>query len=137
DAQVKFLSRGTGYTVFLTPTKAVFSLRRQEDDSLRREAAGTRRAADVLQMALVGANPASKVAGLDQLPGKNNYFIGNDPKKWQVNVPTYARVHYPDIYKGVDLVYYGNQRQLENDFVVAPGTDPGMINLAFGGAKNI
>src|SRR5207247_5582235 len=72
-----------------------------------------------------------------ELPGKANYFIGNDPKKWRTNVPTYAKVQYRDLYHGIDLIYYGNQRQLEYDFVVSPGADPNLIKLAFEGAKEI
>jgi len=82
-------------------------------------------------MKLVGANPASQIAGLEELPGRSNYFIGNDPKKWRTNVPNYAKVRYKGIYPGVDLVYYGNQRHLEYDFVVAPGADPKAIRLGF------
>ena len=78
----------------------------------------------VLRMKLVGANPQAKVAGTEELPGKSNYFIGNDPKKWRTNVPNYAKVKYASVYPGVDLVYYGNQGQLEYDFVVSPGADP-------------
>jgi hypothetical protein len=83
-------------------------------------------------MKLVGANPRAKVTGLDQLPGKSNYFIGNDPKKWRTNVPNYAKVRYANVYPGVDLVYYGNQGQLEYDFVVQPGSDPRQIALDVG-----
>jgi hypothetical protein len=80
---------------------------------------------------LVGANSSAAITGTEQLRGKANYFIGNDPKKWRTNVPTYARVKYQGIYPGVDLVYYGNQAgQLEYDFVVAPGADPGAISLS-------
>ena len=83
------------------------------------------------------ANPNAPVRGLDQLPGKSNYFIGSDPNKWRIDVPTYAKVKYDNVYPGVDLVYYGNQRQLEYDFVVAPGVDPGVIvlELASGESK--
>jgi hypothetical protein len=81
-------------------------------------------------MKLVGANPQAKVTGLEELPGKSNYFIGNDPKKWRTNVPNYAKVKYADVYPGVDLVYYPNRRQLEYDFVVQPGADPRSIQLA-------
>jgi hypothetical protein len=84
----------------------------------------------VLTMRLVGANPKAPVSGTDELPGKSNYFIGSDPKKWRTNVPTYAKVKSEDVYPGVDLVYYGNQGQLEYDFVVAPGADPRAIRLA-------
>ena len=88
----------------------------------------------VLRMKLVGANSAAKVEGIEELPGKSNYFIGNDPKKWCTNVPTYRKVTYKGVYPRVDLVYYGNQRQVEYDFVVAPGADPNQIRMALAGA---
>jgi photosystem II stability/assembly factor-like uncharacterized protein len=90
-----------------------------------------------LRMKLVGADPAAKVIGLDQLPGKSNYFIGNDPKKWRVNVPNYARVKYEHVYRGIDLVYYGDNRQLEYDFIVAPGADPNRICFAVAGVDKL
>jgi hypothetical protein len=83
-------------------------------------------------MKLLGANPRAKVSGLEELPGKSNYFIGKDPKKWRTNVPNYAKVKYANVYPGVDLVYYGNQGQLEYDFVVQPGADPAQIALDVG-----
>jgi hypothetical protein len=84
-----------------------------------------------LRLKLLRANPAAKVSGVNELPGKSNYLTGNDPKQWRTNVPTYGRVRYENIYPGVDLVYYGKQGgQLEYDFVVAPGADPSAIALA-------
>jgi hypothetical protein len=136
--QVKFLSRGAGYTLYLTATEAVLSL---QQNSTAQDAQGDKRSAsaanDVLRMRLVAANTHPAIEGHDELPGKSNYFIGNNPRKWRTNVSTFARVHYHQVYAGVDLVYYGNQRQLENDFVVAAGADPGVIRLAFDGAKNV
>ena len=66
----------------------------------------------------------------------NNYFLGNDPKRWQTNVPHYLRVKYEDLYPGVDLIYYGNQQQLEYDFIIAPGTEPSTIKFAFEGTQD-
>jgi len=84
----------------------------------------------VLRMRLVGANVKATVVGAEELPGKSNYFIGNDPGKWRTNVPNYAKVKCSGVYPGVDLVYYGDQGgQLEYDFVVAPGADPTVIAL--------
>jgi hypothetical protein len=84
-----------------------------------------------LCLKLLRANPAAKVIGVNELPGKSNYLTGNDPKKWRTNVPTYGRVRYENIYPGVDLVYYGKKGgQLEYDFVVAPGADSDAIALA-------
>ena len=87
-------------------------------------------ASSVVRLQLVGASTRAQVVGLDELPGKSNYFIGNDPKKWRTNVATYAKVKYRGVYPGVDLVYYGHEGQMEYDFVVAPGADPSAIRLA-------
>ena len=128
DTRVKFLARGSGYGLFLTANEAVLRLR---NDSNARQSAG-------LRMKLEGANADPKVVGFEELPGKSNYFIGNDSRKWQTNIPTYARVKYEAIYPGVDLLYYGTQgRQLEYDFVVAAGADPRQIKLSFAGADKL
>ena len=74
-------------------------------------------------MRLDGANANASVSGVDRMPTKVNYFIGNDPKKWHTDVPAYSQVKYQGIYPGVDLLFYGNQRHLEYDFLVAPGAD--------------
>ncbi|MGB6554998.1 MAG: hypothetical protein WBE78_16025, partial [Candidatus Binataceae bacterium] len=129
DAQVKFLSRGNGYTLFLTPAESILALRKSPKE-----------AAAVLRIKMTGANPAPRVEGreTDQLAGRSNYFIGNDPKEWRTNIPSYSRVWYRGVYPGIDLVYYGaNQRQLEYDFVVAPGANPDSIGLRFEGAKQL
>ncbi|MET0650394.1 MAG: SBBP repeat-containing protein, partial [Pyrinomonadaceae bacterium] len=123
DRRVKFISRGSGYTLFLTPTEAVLSLRR-----------GQAQSPSVLRMRLVGADPRSRVEGRDELTGKVNYFKG--PGRGG-NVESYSKVHYGGVYPGVDMVYYGRQRELEYDFIVAPGGDPGRIRLAFEGARRL
>jgi hypothetical protein len=197
DSRVKFLSRGSGYSLFLTGDEAVLSLRKsnsngksqmangvaqgfprprrdgahsspavlpglfagpeahengaafppyfrtptaeftdsapandcggkdlEKPQGLKGEPCATQAADALLRMKLVGANPNPKFVGMEELPGKSNYFIGNDPQKWRTNVPNYAKVKYANVYPGVDLVYYGNQGQLEYDFVVQPGWDP-------------
>ena len=85
----------------------------------------------------MAANPAAKVTGEEELPGKINYLIGKDPAKWRTGVATYAKVRYEQVYPGIDLVYYGNQRQLEYDFVVGPGADPARIRLKLAGARKM
>jgi hypothetical protein len=77
---------------------------------------------------------SAEATGESLLPGRVNYLIGNDPTKWRTEVPTYRRVRLADVYRGVDLVYYGNQRRLEYDFVVAPGANPRAIRMHFPGA---
>ncbi len=71
------------------------------------------------------------------LPGKSNYFLGNDSAKWRHGVPQFARVRYENIYPGINLVFYGNQGRLEYDFQVAPGADPAQAELEFKGAKQL
>jgi hypothetical protein len=146
--QVKFLSRGQGYTLFLTRrAEAVLVL--AESPRKRTPAPPTDKLSAlvkpqpeaaspaVLRMKLVGAKRTPRVEGLDEFPGKANYFVGNDPKKWRTNVPMYAKVRAHAVYPGVDLVYYGNQRQLEHDFIVAPGADPGAITMVVEGAERL
>jgi hypothetical protein len=95
------------------------------------------KASAVLRMKLVGANPTPRVGGLEQLPGKSSYFLGQDPKKWRTNVSTYTKVKYDGVYPGVDLIYYGNQGQLEYDFLVGPGANPRDIALNIQGAERL
>ncbi len=123
DSRVKFLARGAGYGVFLTSNQAVLTLRSPDKSS------------SVLSMQLAGVDPAATAAGTSQLPGKSNYFLGSDPAKWRRGVPQFARVRYQGVYPGVDLVYYGNQGELEYDFDVAPGADPSQIELRFQGQE--
>jgi hypothetical protein len=162
DARVKFLSRTGAYSIFLTANEAVLTLpgKRISKNSLqgvKPASLATRNVTPaairfpettamdvpatesetgaVLRMWLRNANPAAKVTGIEELAGRTNYFIGNDPAKWQTNVPTYAKVKYEGIYSGIDLVYYGNQRQLEYDFIVAPHADPRRVSFDMRGAK--
>jgi CSLREA domain-containing protein len=147
DEQVKFLSRGRGYTLFLTDREAVFSLR--QASGARREAIGeppdakleTRNsklpAPSVVRMKFDGANRSPLASGLEPLPGIVNYFIGNDESNWRTNIPTYKKVEFQNIYPGIDLAFYGNEGKLEYDLIVQPGADPNQIKLAFGGASEL
>ena len=123
--EVKFLTRGEGYILFLTNHDAVFSLGKAPH------------ASSVMRMSLLGANPNPSFTALEQLPGKSNYLIGNKPELWHTNIPNYRKVAEHEVYPGIDLVYYGTQSQLEYDFVVAPGANPGKIQIVFQGAKDI
>jgi hypothetical protein len=89
DARVQFIARGTGYGLFLTKNGAVLSLLGGKSDADR--------TSSVIQMNLVGANSNAAPAGLDVLPGKSNYFLGNDPKRWHRSVSQYARVRYASV----------------------------------------
>jgi uncharacterized repeat protein (TIGR01451 family) len=133
NKDVEFLSRGNGYNLFLTRTEAVLVLKPMKVNYNQAE----RVREIVVRMRLLGANSNTQVVGLDQLQGKSNYLIGNDPNKWHTNVPQYAKVLYQNLYTGIDLVFYGNQGQLEYDFIVSPGADPRRITLAFEGVQEL
>ncbi len=138
DSQVKFLSRSSGYSLFLTSTQAVFRFRKPDFGSGNEATEGRQNSASAnLRMKLGGANPAPRIEGMDQLPGRANYFIGADPAKWRTDIPTYAKVKYENVYAGVDLVFYGSERQLEYDFIVAPEADFRSITLGFEGADRV
>ncbi len=116
DSRVRFFSRENGSELSLTATGAILRLRDFRDP---------------FTLQFRGANPRANVKGLDQLPGYRNNLHGNDPAKWQLNVPTFRSVVYEGIYPGISLTYYGNRRDLEYDFELAPGADPQVIRLAF------
>ena len=137
---VKFLSRGKGYSAFLTAGGMVLSLRpakaaARPTASLAANNKSQKSVNTTLQFKLVGAAQNPAVVGEDPQPGKVNYFIGRDPAKWHTNVPTYARVRYKNVYPGIDLVYYGSHQQLEYDFAISPGADPGRIQFEVTGAS--
>ena len=137
--QVKFLSRGHGYVVFLTSGGMTVNLRATgtEAGSKSGSTASQKRRNVTLQFRLVGANQNPQVVGEDLQPGQVNYFIGKDPSKWHTNLPTYGKVRYKNVYPGIDLLYYGNHQQLEYDFAVAPGADPRQIQFEIKGAKHV
>ena len=145
--EVRYVSYGSGYELFLTPQEAVLALRSKQhyDLSPRHRTASIRamrkaqKAGQIttVRMHLEGANPHPDIAGMEHLPTRVNYFIGNDPKKWHTDVPAFARVKYAEVYPGVDLAFYGNQRRLEYDFIVAPGADPKAIKLRIDGAHKM
>jgi FG-GAP-like repeat/Putative Ig domain/Beta-propeller repeat len=121
----RFVARGQGYVIGLNGGKAtvlVSSAKDKTDHAVSLEFAGSR--------------PSHAVPG-SELAGKVNYLRGNDPKSWQVGLSTYARVTYPEVYPGIDVVYYGNQQQLEFDLVVKPGADPEAIRLKVEGAGKL
>jgi len=148
---VQFLARGAGYTLYLTPGEAVLSLPAPPPDRAGSRGPGIPKALPssaarvasttppaTVRLQLIGANIAATAGGVDPLPGKSNYFIGSDPRKWCTDVPTYAKVRYSNVYPGIDLLYYGNQEgKLEHDFVVAPGADPNSIAIRLSGSDAI
>src|SRR5262249_43002975 len=145
DKRVKFVSRMSGGNLFLTHKEAVLTLKTttsQNAKTAKSEIAeigdsSVRAAFSSVRFQLLDANQNPEVIGQDELAGKSNYFIGDNPAGWRTNIPNYAKVRYRNVYRGIDLTYYGNQQQLEYDFEVAPHADPKVIRLSFGGASKV
>jgi len=134
--QQRFFSQGPGYTLLLNNGgEAVLSLEAPAPGADHPRAGARGGAPDRLCLRFVGATQAAVASGVEELPGKSNYYLGNDPAAWVTGVPGYAKVKYRGLYPGIDLVYYGNQRQLEYDLVAAPGANPASIRLHAEGAS--
>ena len=126
DARFQFIARGRHHGVYLAPNEAVLALADSATDETR-----------FLSLSLLGANERAACEGQDRFPGSVNYFLGNNPAAWQSDVPTFAQVRFNAVYPGIDLIYHNNERQLEFDFIVAPGADPAAIALRFNGADRL
>ena len=136
DGQVSFLSRNNGYTLFLTKQEAVMLLR----DSVPRNDGQTHPSSiedHTLGMKFIGANDRAAIRGLEELPGKSNYFKGSDASRWRTNIPHFSKVKYEALYPGIDLIFYGRGERMEYDFVVAAGANPDDIQFDFKGADSV
>lgn len=146
-ADAKFVARGAGYALLLTDRgEPLLHLHGKVGGSSTRRtwlqratAPKSPRQAEIIALRLhfTGGNAAPALAVEEPLRGRSNYLIGNDPQKWLINVPHFARVRYREVYPGIDVLYYANQRQLEYDFIVQPGADPRRIRFSVEGADKV
>jgi hypothetical protein len=125
-----FFVRDRDGVVYLRPESLQFKL-------LYRDSAESKILADNVSLRFQGANKNATMEGRDILPGKSNYFIGNDPTRWRTNVPQYERVHTESVYPGINADFYSVVGQLEYDFLVEPGADPSHLRLQFEGQESI
>lgn len=155
DARANFLSRSSGYSVFLTGSGMTLGLRPSAPGALNPRAASLagklskisqirqyeslvkNQRAGSISIRFVGAAANPQYVGENPLSTKVNYFIGRDPSKWRRNIPTFGKVRYRNVYPGIDLVYYGNNRKLEYDFVLAAGADPSRIQFEVKGSDSL
>jgi hypothetical protein len=126
DGRAGFLARMPNATLYLTGADAVLVHSTKATDE-----------ASAIRMHWAGASGAKAPVGVAEMTGRSNYFIGNDQSRWHTGVENFQRVQEKDLYPGVDLVYYGNQQQLEYDLTVHPGASPSAIRLAIEGAKSV
>jgi hypothetical protein len=118
--EVKFTARANDYRVLLSARGAVFEA-----------------AQHTISVSPLNANPKAELSGASPLPFRTNYFLGSHKEDWRGGVTNYAQVRYRSVYPGIDLVYYGSNRQLEYDFIIHPGADPSRIRLKFDGIERI
>src|ERR1035438_10246945 len=118
DSRGRFVARGSGYTIAVQEGNAAIGIQSLAGDTV------------TVSLQFAGAQKVAGIAG-PQLPGRVNYLLGDDPKRWRLSLPTYESVRYREVYPAIDVVYRGNQRQMEFDLVLRPGADPKKIRLKF------
>lgn len=138
DEEIKFLARGKGCNIYLMKDEVVFVIKKglntensvHKKDSVQYES-------KLLKMKFALPADNVKIEGVHKQQYKVNYFIGNNPENWHTETPTYSKVKYNNILPGVDVVYYGNGKQLEYDIIVSPGANPEEISMDFEGLDSI
>ncbi|EDP75942.1 SBBP repeat-containing protein [Hydrogenivirga sp. 128-5-R1-1] len=125
DKRVKFYERGTAHSTYFTEEGVYVVLH------------GRNREPEVLSIKPLGGNPEPHITAEGKLSGRVNYLKGSDPEKWKRDIPTYAKVRYKEVYEGIDVVFYGNQRRLEYDVVVKPGADLKAVRFSYEGVKEL
>ncbi|HNJ44449.1 MAG TPA: hypothetical protein PKZ53_28470, partial [Acidobacteriota bacterium] len=139
-SKVKYLSHSSGYNVLFTNNEVLLTMDAtppvKKTGKGKSAAKSTAPVADTVSLQFKGGNPSARIYG-DRMMGKAHYFVGNDPAKWLRNITTYHNVRYEKVYPGVDVVYYGHDKKLEYDVIVAAGADPKTVRLNFGGVKNM
>ncbi|MFQ5427536.1 MAG: hypothetical protein ACE5EZ_01005 [Thermodesulfobacteriota bacterium] len=148
DGAVKFYEKGAGHSTFFTRDSVVIGLTRREGKtgeitSFNEDILGLERkkqemrTSEAVSLSFVGSNKEAKIKAGEKKSGHVNYFSGNDKAKWRINIPTYGVVTYEDVYKNIDIKFYGNNRQLEHDVIVRPGGDISKVKFAYKGAKGL
>ncbi|HEX7297088.1 MAG TPA: SBBP repeat-containing protein, partial [Pyrinomonadaceae bacterium] len=135
--QAKYFVRSSGYVAFFAPAEIVLSLSKRVVSPRASKAHQSPIKSATLRMQLAKTNKDVQIVGEEQLPGTTNYYIGDDPKKWRTNVPSFSRVRYKELYDGIDMVNYSSANELEYDFVVNPGGHPDVIEMKFRGIDDV
>lgn len=122
---IKYLTRGTGYSFYFTPQEIVMVL---QDENL---------SPSILKMSFIGANPKPTIEGIEEGKSRSNYFIGKDSQNWKTNIPHFAKIAYQELYSGIDAIFYGNGEEFEYDLCIAPGTNPQKARFHIDGADQL
>ncbi|MBM4034209.1 MAG: hypothetical protein FJ291_20855 [Planctomycetes bacterium] len=130
DSEVRFAHDGLGTNVGMTGTGLVFQTFR----SLPGDTTGQMELNE-FSTSFVGANPVAP-QGMQQADTRFNYYLG-DPSAWVSGAPSYEIVGYTGLYDGIDFVTWGLRSQLKYEFHVAPGADPGQIQVRYDGIAGL
>ncbi len=133
DNDVRFAARASGFGLFISNTDAVLAMHKQQASKDNSNTPSNTQ----VKLRFEGANREAEVRGEEELPSKSFYFIGNDSSKWHSNVPHYAKVRQKEIYKGIDVIYYGVNGSIEYDLELKPGASVEQVRIACEGARNI
>jgi len=148
DEKVSFYEKGAGHATFFTKDGVVIGLTRRDKkaerssrhDSITKDLKADKPAktvSEAVSLSIVGANKGAKITADEKKSGHVNYFIGNDKKKWRTNIPTYGVVTYKEVYKNIDIKFYGNNRRLEHDVIVRPGGNFSNVKFAYKGIQGL
>jgi len=147
DGQVRFFEKGSGHSTFFTSDGVVLSLTKRENASNKTSFDGLIKGitgggplkvtTEAVSLSFVGANEKARIVAGKKQGGHVNYFVGNDKTKWHSNIPTYGTVTYKDVYRNIDIQFYGNNKNMEHDVIVRPGGDISEAVFAYRGIKGL
>ncbi len=138
DPTVRFYERGAGHATFFTDDSILMVLARPLKTSGGKDSVKSERhVSDSLALHFIGAGKAPRIMASRVMAGRVNYFKGNDHKKWRTGIPSFGAVTYRDVYKSIDIKFYGNNRSLEHDVIVRPGGDLSEVKFAYKGVKGL
>ncbi len=130
--RTEWTARAAGAWLFLTSNEVVYALPPEiHFDPKKTRGVPTAKTTNV-HMQIVGGRQVKGV-GVEARGGYSNYFLGKHENEWFTGVPHFGQVRYPEVYPGIDVVYYTTGRNIEYDFIVKPGADPSVIELSFEG----
>ncbi len=125
DQNVAYFEMGKDHATYFTPEGIYLKLIKKGNE------------ATWVKLSLQDANKTPTIIAEDLQPTTINYLRGGNPGQWQKNVPTYGTVRYEDIYEGIDIRFYGNNRELEYDIIVEPGIDPSVVKFSYEGIQGL
>ncbi|MEO5820391.1 MAG: SBBP repeat-containing protein [Vicinamibacteraceae bacterium] len=125
-----FVARSAGHAVHVGPTWV-------EVHATDRPDATRATPAEPIALRFVGAVAGPREVSLEGAATTVNYLVGADPDRWHIGLEARGRVRFRDVYPGIDVAYYGNDRQVEYDILVDPGADPDQVRLRLSGAGHV